>query len=508
MWTWLLACASTPAPSVTGAPGARDCLVPEPTVLDFGTRIARESSTLPFELRNECGIDVSLERVSLRDPEAPFTSTLPPALLLPHGVATPLEVTFEPQAEGLWTTEVAYSPAGDDVLATDVVVVGAGIAPEVAVEPASVDLGTVPVGCETAATVSVRNAGSSDLHVTAVQLDGVADFSYQGPELPWTIPPALATTFSITYRSADATIDTATLRLYSDSPGPPIEVDVIAAAVSAGRGSDTWDAARAARTDFLFVVDDTSTMSEEQEGLSAAAPDLVAALDDDIGDWRLAVVTTSSSAPIGPVVEPSSETAVSETAAALAPGLGGSEGELGLHMAYDATLPGGIAEPGGDLLRSDAMLAIVVVTDEDDSSPWEPERYVDFWSGDLRGFHPELVRVHAIAGDVPGPPAGCEAGPGTGYDLAVALTQGRFLSICGVDWGAALADLVRASRSGGYALSAGPVPETIEVYVDDARSFAWTWDPAANAVRFDDGAEPASGATVRILYEVQATCTP
>ena len=120
----------------------------------------------------------------------------------------------------------------------------------------------------------------------------------------------------------------------------------------------------------------------------------------------------------------------------------------------------------------------------------------------------DAVRIHGVGGD---PPSGCRsAAAAPKVAEAVALTGGRFVSICqsGETIVQSVAKGVLAPEpgviDGRLPLPDRPVVETIEVRVDGAAiaSDAWTWESRGRVVVLEPDARPRTGSTVEAHYAV------
>jgi hypothetical protein len=153
-------------------------------------------------------------------------------------------------------------------------------------------------------------------------------------------------------------------------------------------------------------------------------------------------------------------------------------------------------------MRTDALLHIILVSDE-------PEQSSGSWSSYVSQIQAKKgstanVKISAIAGDYPG---GCgSAAAGTGYYEAVQATGGEFLSICS-NWASMVEALADASvQLSEYELSHRPDPDTIVVRVNGTQDTnSWYFEPTANSVIFST-AIPEGGDTVRITYSALANC--
>ncbi|MFH1469430.1 MAG: hypothetical protein ABIO70_33905 [Pseudomonadota bacterium] len=269
---------------------------------------------------------------------------------------------------------------------------------------------------------------------------------------------------------------------------------------------DRWDVAEGWGTDILFFGDTSSSMTEELQTLGERVEEFVADLGEYTEDWQLLAVTGPDGCGVGGIITPDTpDYAATFAAGILTPPGEDLVDEWGL---YDATAAVEQSGPGGcneGFLREDAMLSVVLISDEDDNSPgWDAgdpsywQAYVDAMVA-IKGAADALT-ISAVAGPLPDGCAGAE--PGTGYVEAAAATGGEFLSICD-PWYEHLDAVVDVSVARAlFELTALPVVATIQVAVDACvRSDDWEYDPALNAVRFTDD-PPRSGEVVAIRYEV------
>ena len=173
-----------------------------------------------------------------------------------------------------------------------------------------------------------------------------------------------------------------------------------------------------------------------------------------------------------------------------------------------ASVEGGCNE---DFLREDALLHIIFLSDEMDTSPgWDGgdelywQKYVDNIIAS-RTSPPSakpvdpMVTFSAVVGPDPG---GCaEADPGIGYTDAVDYTGGSFLSICD-DWYNQLDTLVYSSvQIVDLPLSEEAVEETLSVVVDGSeRTSGWEYQASGNLVHFKKS-PPTIGEEIAISYQ-------
>ena len=169
--------------------------------------------------------------------------------------------------------------------------------------------------------------------------------------------------------------------------------------------------------------------------------------------------------------------------------------------AIEMTDPG---ECNNGFMRPEAMLHIIMVSDEPEQSPMAWNHYVD--KVIAKKGSASNVKFSAVAGDYPG---GCPtAEAGTGYYDAVNATGGVFLSICS-EWATPtnLSMLAAASiQQSAFELSATPHPVSIRVFVNGTeRVSGWIYDGPTNTVVFEE-AIPAEGDHIRITYGGLTIC--
>lgn len=174
------------------------------------------------------------------------------------------------------------------------------------------------------------------------------------------------------------------------------------------------------RADILFVVDDSASMSEEQGRLADNFEAFVAVLGDSRADWQLAVTTTSSVGTgilQGDILVPERRDLESAFQAQVQVGTSGSREEQGFASAL------AVIQTHPELLREEADLHVVFVSDEDDHSPAPVKTYLESYQA---AAGTGAVALHALVGDLP---EGCASGllaadAGKRYLNAAELSEG------------------------------------------------------------------------------------
>ena len=238
--------------SGTGAtaspPPSGPAIALNPGSLAFGTVSAGASKMLTAQVQNTGGSTLNVTRVSAcSGTPGSVTWTPASAFSVPAGRSTNLNVTFAPMVAGSLPAGACLQIASNDPAKPTINLALGGSAtstavPVIALDPASLDFGTVSVGSVKRLTVEVKNAGNARLDVTSI-----AHCSGTPRTLVWaaTIPASIAPGASIPINVLFVPIEDGALppgscfRIVSSDPAnPTVEVDV------AGTGSTTGGAAQ------------------------------------------------------------------------------------------------------------------------------------------------------------------------------------------------------------------------------------------------------------------------
>ncbi len=268
--------------------------------------------------------------------------------------------------------------------------------------------------------------------------------------------------------------------------------------------------------DVLWVIDNTASMNREQTALADSFQAFVAALDAEAVAYQLGVVTTDVSDGQAGVLQglpwiitPEDDDPAEAFSQAVHVGTDGSSPEAGFGAAWLALTEPNLSGANRGFRREDALLHVVVVSDNDDKSEAllgdDPGGFfLDFLQGEAERSGSDPI-FSAVAGDVP---SGClgiagRALPATAYADVVAATGGVFASICEGDMelvveGLGTASLVYADT---FLLQATPYTDTIHVWVDgDRTTDGWLWQADPSAIVFSE--PPAPDAAIRVQYTV------
>jgi hypothetical protein len=270
------------------------------------------------------------------------------------------------------------------------------------------------------------------------------------------------------------------------------------------------------KIDLLIVVDNSLTMGAEQVQIAVSIPDIITDLVQPIHDIHVGVISTDMDDPqqsgrLIPYDEQlwiDGETGVDEATVWLAGAV-----ELGTSGApveqARAAVMACLAEHGDGVnagfRRGDAHLAVLLFSDEDDSS--EVPDVPDFLSWLDVEVGLEKVQVHGIVGVDQTPTCG-EAVGFEHLDL-IQATQGTSLSICEPDFGPFLVSLAQNMITDAlphrFALREAAEPGSVVVeiaagtFLNVLSEDAFVYDVSTATVVID-GQGPPAGARVTIHY--------
>lgn len=312
------------------------------------------------------------------------------------------------------------------------------------------------------------------------------------------------------------------------------------------------------KVDILWIVDSSGSMSEEQSYLGTNFRSFISSLATSNSDFQVGVTSTdicsdqnpanvamnqrwcptldgSSSTHLrGSLVGTSGRKVLTPTTSNLNNlftqyanvGINGSSFEHGLKAAEMAVTKSLNGQNEG-LVRNDAFLAVIVVSDEEDdgiglgrTDYFTGINYVNAGLTTARYTEDNLISyltttktagmfsVSTITGTRLSNGRMCTSPhsqpleEGSQYINAARKTGGIVQSICDTNWSTSLASIGRDinAQSSQILLSKIPYAGTVRVYVNDVESTQWTYTSASNSIKFNTGYVPASGSKIDIAY--------
>ncbi|MBN1334894.1 MAG: choice-of-anchor D domain-containing protein [Deltaproteobacteria bacterium] len=497
-------------------PTPRPDIVLVPDDLSFGEvdLVGGDPPTQEFGIRNDGDGALHILSVVLDDPWSVFSVSTPAYLVVEPGTSTSVRVSFAPLEGTDYTASIAVSSDDPDEPVAEVSLSGTGHGGAITANPDPIVFTDTLLGCTDETVVTLTNTGGGILRLASIEIlpsEGEMAIS-EMPVLPPTLAPGGSVEVGLAYTPEDPGSDSGLLQVFLQHvDGPFHQVNVGATAAVASWGTDTFVWSGIGVVDILLAFDRSSSMYYEYWYLYNALSSFMSALDAAALDWRFSVTVEDDGCINGPPLWIDTTYSTTQARAALGDMVHWAGSGVCNHQAFtllqatvNASVPKGCNE---GLLRDDATWHLAGLSDQREQSKAPYSEYVA-WFQSLRP-NPSYVIFDAIGGPSP---SGCATAEYySGMYEAVEATGGTFISICTSDWSTDLeswaADIAASASGELLRLSSAPVPGTITVAVDGVeQTDGWWWDATMNAVSFDKGAEPATGATVEIAYAQYGDC--
>lgn len=380
------------------------------------------------------------------------------------------------------------------------------------VAPPMLDFGGLAVGCAASRQfTSLYNLGTTSANVASVTLTGSPDFQLViGPPLPATVVSGATFPVGVDYLTNDAGDDLGEIEIVVPEALYTFVVPLRGRGLVNQNTTDVYSQSRNDKVDVLFVVDDSCSMGDDQVALATNFSNFIQQASLRSVDFQIGVTTTttfpSAGTLRGPVLKASTPSLEANFAVQVNVGTSGSGIEQGLEaMAGALSLADQGVSPNAQLFRADATLVVVIVSDEDDSSP----ALETFYFGEIHNrYSGRGYLTAAVTGEASGcfDAQGGSAASAPRYLSFLSLTGGISESICS-DWATTLASIGNAvfGLRNVFVLSSAAdqtVPIIVTVNGVPAPAGSWTYDPTRKAVVF--GTAPSDGATITIEY--RPTC--
>ncbi len=506
-----------------GVSAAADIEV-SPETVDFGELSVTDGESLSsvITISNTGGAELYINDVSITgDDRGVYTLSTLSSASVDGGSAITLTLTYTPSTAAEDAATLTISSTDPDQPTVDVPISGTGIAPVLAVEPESLSLGAVPIGCDVTEEITISNTGSADLTISSLAVSADSDEliideaafadTYGAP--PWTLSPGASAMLSVSYAPLDAGADSATITVESDDPLTPTLVTTIGGeADKTDSQSDAFTFVATPQVDLLMAVDTHDGEDEESylADIAGGFTPFVSALNGEDLDYRIFVVTDDDGCITSKPSYIDADTSANNAEDVLTgmwPTAAPDEPEQGLARVESALLADYIDKKFGDgcnvdLFRPDADLHVLGVSNEADASP----KSYDLYLSGMHNLRPDgKVLVHAIGGPSP---EGCEgADYYSGFYEATSDSGGAFYSICDSmrDSLESLASYIGAQKL-RFDLLSTPVEATLSVSIAGVSSSQWSYDASANAVLLSSDADIVDGDDVEISYVTATEC--
>ena len=243
--------------------------------------------------------------------------------------------------------------------------------------------------------------------------------------------------------------------------------------------------------DFLFVMDDSGSMSSEQSAaIEAIARTFNSAVNKYGLDWKATVIGTGYISSYTSLLQNPAENNISVLQTQLNLGTSGSGDERGLRNAYAVLTNGDVT------IRPDSSLTIIYTSDETEHSTLS-----EFGETD-EDFSDSYFVQNGIKYDVIIPTTftiendyATRMAIATGGDIANIYNYAS-----GYDQMMDLAVRYAVAKSSAVKLRYPALASSITVFVDGVKSLNWEYDPSEYAIVFDANNTPAIGSEVSVTY--------
>jgi hypothetical protein len=279
------------------------------------------------------------------------------------------------------------------------------------------------------------------------------------------------------------------------------------------------------KVDILWVVDNSSSMQQHQSQLSDQIPEMVAKLNSLKMDYHMGVVTSSMGGTVADggklVGSPKYFTNKSNNVTGLLRsrlivGQLGSNNEKGLESAEAVLSSGYATTEGKGFMRDDALLVVIVLSDEDDKSRTAASAvsyYTGFfdsikkpWSDGSRSWVMNFIGVL-------GQSSACRtfndySEPGAIFMGLADVSGGVKESICTSNLSTAVGNIRKriAQIMTDFKLKDWPKVDTITVLVNGvsvprSQENGWDYFEAGNFIRFYGTAVPPADASIKVGFD-------
>ena len=401
--------------------------------------------------------------------------------------------------------------------------------PDIAVSPASLEFGGHPKDCPAEPIqLTLTNEGLGDLEVTSITLNGSGNsaFNLQWDGSPFTLAYEETRTLDVEFTPDAWYTYEISVQVESNDPD---EGRVTVPTSGFGAEDTTYEETFIQEynevVDVLWVVDNSCSMDEELNQVSTNFSTFIDEWTQLDLDYHLGVVTTDmataghSGELQGPYITPATADPHTAFLDQVDQGSSGSADEKGFAAVQAALTEPLVSGANAGFFRSEAALAIIVLSDEDDGSGTSPTSFSTWLTG-LKS-DPSLVNFNAICGDRG---LGCQeidffgnslsASSGGRYIDASDQTGGFWASICTSDYQEVLQHISLAAAGMVIEFALAEEPSSLSLLsvevggasVNNDSIDGWTYRSDANSIVFHGSAIPGPGESVRVNYPVAAEC--
>ncbi len=418
-------------------------------------------------------------------------------------------------------------------------------APDIEVDPASLDFGYVMKDCDSdPQDITIYNVGDADLVIDSIEFLGTSSGAFSFAGTPGTIAPDDSTVLSVVFTpTAWITYDEVELTIVSNDPD---EGEVYVPTTGVGSEDpyfeETFHQGEPGPVDILWVVDNSGSMEDEIIRVKDEFDVFIGEFVNLGLDFHIGAVTTDMDNPQQSGILQGSPTYFDNTYADPESAFGttidsiyssvGSGSEKGLEAVQAALQDPLLSNENAGFYRdttddgTPVAIHTIIVSDEDDDSSVSSSSFAS-WYNSLKS-DPDTANLSAICGDPVTSTnwmGGCmewdtssgrmlEASAGTKYVDVVDATGGYWASICTAEFSEALQylSLETMGMSAVYELTYEPSSIALTTVQVDGASISysavdgWTYTTDNNALNFHGDAIPEPSAEIYVNYPYDGGC--
>lgn len=189
--------------------------------LDFGSVVNGLTAQENIVVSNIGNVPYGIQNMTVEGEDAGVFDFSHDCTTLDTGESCSIGVTYYPSGVGQQSATLAIAPSDEQLPVTEVPLTGTSVTeifPEIAVNPASLDFGGVPVGVMKDLNVTVSNSGGEHLTIEGISLSGPHASDFMFTDDCTTLSEAQTCDITVTYTSSVNENRNATLNIATNDP--------------------------------------------------------------------------------------------------------------------------------------------------------------------------------------------------------------------------------------------------------------------------------------------------
>ena len=474
-----------------------------PLALDFGIVGSEDAATVrAFTISSVGTEDAIISGIEIQGDDATsFTLVIPfmQDTILSPDESVNIQVAFDPDGSYSLNAEAVVFSDDPSQEAIPVRLTGEGAIPDLVISPDPLNFGVTYVGCEMDNQVTLTNVGSETLDVYNILNTEGAFTINNPPAFPFELASEEEYVLDITFVPEFEGVYSGGLEVISTDPNGNEFADFSGNGQYVASYEQYWENPVDPPTDIMFSVDQSCSMGDDNALLASSFSSFISQLNNYSTDWQIMIANADSGCNNGGIYTPSTPNYISNFQSQIQVGGAGSYTENLLTIVRNAVENTDSGECNAGFLRANAMLHIIMVSDEREQSIGSYSTFVNEIIA-KKGGVPENVRMSVIYN----PNDSLSRYTGAAND-----TGGLIFDIRSSAWSTPLNLELLAEASvisDRYALDNLALEHTIEVFINGyAVQSNWHYDSVANAVVFD-ASPPSEGDNITINYATPAVC--